>query len=540
MSVSIYSEIRKAFQETNELPYIFQPLSEAGKYEFSKLLSEEENLSNEDKERIAYKTIKKIKNHIENKKKDISLLLYIKEVPLCLYMRQFVDLLRASIDYGYFSLDEIYNFAIRLTTQSVYDSLVKLGILILGNFENDYTKKVMMTLGYHSEFTIYVIEASYRFSDYNEILEELLRNTDGYGKLFSAIKYKPTTEEQKKYMVEKAIEESFFGKKEISLSIAKNLLLEDYFCEMEITKENFRSISTLIAYSFYESYFKEFSISRNLIEKYISNANRYASNYIDLAAILIIKSGLEKVIGDDDEIYVKNGWKIDTEEQIIKACSVILEKFDLEKKILEELSENIYFNIDEASLMLFVLKEYQYYSGKTIDEFVFRVIFDILPFYFDLIEYFLVENGQKYQQVVYEVLEENLPEDVLNSYRSVEEANIKYLPDVWLVYILENMKNFGDYKEEFFIKCLFARFKDVRMKSVELLNCFKDNWSIKVIESLEEAKEDEPDKNISNFIEMMLKEIDIESFKKEKNVSKEENSKKVINLKFEKSEKDNK
>ena len=536
MSVSIYSEIRKAFRETNELPYIFQPLSEAGKYEVNRLLWKEDCLNNEEKERLAYKTIKKIKSHIEGNKKDISLLIYMKEFPLCDYMSQFTDLLRPHIDYGYFDADEIYNFAIRLTTQSIYDSLVKLGILILGNFENDYTKKVMMILGYHSEFTMYVIEASYRFSDYYKIVEELLRNTDGYGKLCSAIKYRPVTIEQKKYISEEIIEDVLFTKRELSLYIVTNTLLKDYFDEIEITKVNFRSLSTLIAYSFYEASFKEFSISKNLVEKYIFSANRYANNYIDLAAILIIKSGLEKTLGDDDKPSLRNGWNVEIEESIVKSCNIVLEKFDLEKKIIEELSENIYFNIEDASLMMFILKEYQYYFDKTVDESVFRAIFDAVPFYFDLIEYFLVENGSKYYRTVYDVLEEKLPEEVLNSYRSVKEADIEYLPDVWLVYLLENLKLMGEYKEEFFIKCLFARFKDVRMKSVTVLKHFKDSWSKKVVESLEEAKAGEPDKDISNFIKIMLEEFDFENLKRQEKSPDEENTKKIIKLEFENGE----
>lgn len=511
VSVSIYSEIRKAFQENNELPYQFQVLSESGKGEVNRVLWSVSSLSNEEKERLAFKTIKRIKSHIEDNKPDITLLLYLKEKPLCDYMYIFIDLLRFHIEGGYFDLDEIYNFGIRLATQSIYDSLVKLGILILGNFENDYTKKVMMTLGYHSEFTMYVLEATYRFSDYYSISEELLKNTDGYGKLCAAIKYRPVTFEQKKYVVENLVEQVLFTKRETALFIVTNTLLEDYFKIMEITRENFTSISYLIAYSFYETSFEKFRISRTLVEKYIFSANKYAKNYIDFAAVLAIKSGLEIEKEDSDSFVYENGWSKDIEKSILENCNKIMDKFAFENKILEELTENQYFNVEEASLMMYILQEYQYYYGKTVSESIFTIIFSRVPFYFDLIDYFLIDNGLKYYKTIYDLIIEVIPKNALDSYRDIGEADSRYLPDVWLVYLLQSFKDARDYNEEFFIKCLYARFKDVRIKAAIVLKYFKDEWSEEVIKTLKEAVEDEPDYDLKNYLNKMIEKFDKEN-----------------------------
>lgn len=306
MSESIYNEIRSAFQEFNELPYQFQLLPMAGKVEVDYMLWSEEILSNEDKERLSIAALNKIKELIDNNKTEINLLMYLRENPLHEYIYAFTDLLRAYIEEEFFKIDEIYNFAIKLATQSIYDDLVKLGIIILGNFENDYSKRVLLTLGYHSEFTLYVLEAINRFSDYNSIVYNLLKNTDGYGRLCSLIKFKAVKEEQKKVLIEEIVETTTCVKRDCSLFIMTNTLLEDYIDNIVIDKNNFTGISYLLAYSSFEANFKMFKVSKRLIEKYLFSAYKYAKDYIDFAAIAIIKSNIATDWRDSIDSEEKN------------------------------------------------------------------------------------------------------------------------------------------------------------------------------------------------------------------------------------------
>lgn len=505
MSESIYNEIRSAFQEFNELPYQFQLLPMAGKVEVDYMLWSEEILSNEDKERLSIAALNKIKELIDNNKTEINLLMYLRENPLHEYIYAFTDLLRAYIEEEFFKIDEIYNFAIKLATQSIYDDLVKLGIIILGNFENDYSKRVLLTLGYHSEFTLYVLEAINRFSDYNSIVYNLLKNTDGYGRLCSLIKFKAVKEEQKKVLIEEIVETTTCVKRDCSLFIMTNTLLEDYIDNIVIDKNNFTSISYLLAYSSFEANFKMFKVSKHLIEKYLFSAYKYAKDYIDFAAIAIIKSNIATDWRDSiDSEEKNNGWSLNVEKSMEKNCEDLIKRFDYEKIMTEELINNNDFEVEDASMMLYLLKELQFSYDYIVDSKIFEMMFSRMPFYFDMIEYFLINNERVYYKDIYNFIIDMVPEEVFSESRNVDDPSVKYLPDVWIVYILQAFKNSRDYNEEFFIKCLFARFKDVRIKAATVLKYFREDWSDKVIIALKEMIKEEPDKDLVKYIEKML------------------------------------
>ena len=85
--------------------------------------------------------------------------------------------------------DRLYSFAIRLATESEFEDEVKLGMLVLGFFENDLVRKIIKTLGYHSELTIYAVEASQNFHDYNEFLYNLAQNTCGIWEVGSTYEF---------------------------------------------------------------------------------------------------------------------------------------------------------------------------------------------------------------------------------------------------------------------------------------------------------------------------------------------------------------
>ncbi|MEG0249533.1 MAG: HIRAN domain-containing protein [Peptostreptococcus sp.] len=505
MSESIYNEIRSAFQEFNELPYQFQLLPMAGKEEVDYMLWSEEILSNEDKERLSIAALNKMKELIDNDKTEINLLMYLRENPLHEYLYAFTDLLRAYIEEEFFQTDEIYNFGIKLATQSIYDDMVKLGIIILGNFENDYTKRVLLTLGYHSEFTLYVLEAISRFSNFNHIAFDLLQNTDGYGRLCSLIKFKPVKEEQKKLLVEEIVESTTCVKRDCSLFIVTNTLLEDYIDNIIIDSNNFTRISYLLAYSSFEANFKMFKVSKHLIEKYLFSAYKYAKSYIDFAAIAIIKSNIatdwrDSVEADERE----NGWSMSIEKSMERNCEDLIRKFDYESIITEELINNNSFEVEDASMMLYLLKELQFSYDYTVDSRIFEMMFSRMPFYFDMIEYFLINNENTYYKDIYNFIIDMVPEEVFTESRNMDDPSVKYLPDVWIVYLLQAFKNARDYNEGFFIRCLFARFKDVRIKAATVLKYFREDWSDKVVIALKDMIKDEPDKDLVKYIQKML------------------------------------
>lgn len=78
----------------------------------------------------------------------------------------------------------------KLTSQSIHEE-VKLGMIILVFFENNIARQILKTLGLHSTFTIYALEATKNFICYNQFVHELAPNTCSYGKIAALHRLEP-------------------------------------------------------------------------------------------------------------------------------------------------------------------------------------------------------------------------------------------------------------------------------------------------------------------------------------------------------------
>lgn len=498
---SIYNAIREAIQIYGGPPYVFQLLEQAGKEEITYLMAGNEVFNYEEREECAIELLTRIRRCIEKDSSEkISIFMYLKRKPIFEYIQNLSILLKIYIEEGMFERDAIYNFGINLATESRYDQLVKLGILILGNFENDFTKKVIQTLGYHSEFTLYAIEAVSRFDDSNELIKDFLYNTDGYGKLVSAIKYKPVTKEGKEFLLESALYLNSYVKFDLSYVTFERMLMRSYFEEIELNDKNFSRLSYLIAMTGSRLNLKTLKVFGSIIDRYMFSAYSRKSTYMDLAAVLMIKKSMEEKVELDHPEF----WPDIRTEQIIRSCEAILARMDFKKLIMSELVMNK-LEVDEIGLMLRVIEEIYNTNGYLVSYRIFDMMFELAPFLYELIDYFVIAHPEKYIEHVFEYIKDKLPSEVLNGDKENFDAQLKYLPDVWLVYILKTMIIHEIYDEEFFIECLNARFKDVRIEASKCLEFTRDKWSERVEPAIEEAFKDEPSFKHAEYLKYLIK-----------------------------------
>src|SRR5699024_7048532 len=110
----------------------------------------------------------------------------------------------------------------RLVKTSISPEEVKLGIMILGFYPNDLTMKVLRTLGFHSDYTVYAAESIRQSSiKENQFLFELLQNTDGYGRLAALCLVKAVSDEQKEWIINHAIKSDFLPSIYVNVAIQK-------------------------------------------------------------------------------------------------------------------------------------------------------------------------------------------------------------------------------------------------------------------------------------------------------------------------------
>lgn len=166
---SIYHFITRMYEQSPILPYTFQNIETDGLLEHQYMASKKE-LSLTVKEKMAIELIKIIESCIDDSKNLENLRKFLNENPFIIYVSILNKRLKLMISEGLLDKEKLYSFGMSLATKSVYKQEVQLGIILISFNENDLTKKIVKTLGLHSSFTFYAIEAAENFTDYNQFL----------------------------------------------------------------------------------------------------------------------------------------------------------------------------------------------------------------------------------------------------------------------------------------------------------------------------------------------------------------------------------
>lgn len=463
------------------LPYVFQDPNVAGAIDFNYIFGKD-SLSTKAKEILAKQLVELLLDCLVDNCVTEKLSEFLKENPSHKYIEYLNRYLQLYLSESFFGKKSLYEFGIQLTTQSDNIEEVKLGMLILGVFENDISKQILKTLGLHSEFTLYALEASKNFRRHNTFVFELAQNTLGYGKLLSLFLLNPITQEQIKWTFEQG------AINEVNPNLAAIICLEKtdmigFYRDLVMSKDNFSSVSYLFAFALENSDLKDFSIGIELATKYIRTAADYSRSFIDYAALILIQ---RSVLLDNEANYP---------QEIQKQCLLITKQPRWEVVVINELNN--------PSLPTSLIVEVINSSGFLPH---FRNFTQLLlkdPYDMELLNFFLVINPKHYWQSVYYYLLEQMPLGVLDvepQYLSDDDLGVEHKPDFWLVYLLKAMRKEKHQDEDFYLRCLTARFQDVRIEAVEALKAIKPSWSKNVVSTLEKLYPLEPHPEIKKNI----------------------------------------
>lgn len=502
-SVSIYDYIRGLAAEYPKLPYVFQDSEWAGRRDVLYTLWGD-SLPAPVKKLLAIEIMDHVAACLDDPAACDALTALLEEKPVMLCMAALSSRIKLLLSEGLLDRDKLYTFGLRLATGSSHEENVKLGILILGFFDNDTVRKIIRTLGYHSVFTIYAIEAADNFLDCNEFVFHIARHTNGYGKLAAVAFLEPVLFEHKKWLFEHGAFNEAAPKMSAVICLEK-ADMRNFFRDLELTKANYSTLSHILAHAAENNDIRQFNQSAMLVDKYVNHAGTFADTFIDLAALAVINEGLlhsrhAQESGAEDE----NGWTTSQEISITNACSELIKQSKWKKVIVKELVQPKY----KTTLIIKVLKACGY-----VPEFGLLVpLLERNPYDVDMLKYLLLDHPEKYVIDVMDYLFEIIPDEVFSE-RPLDikddEMAAMYLLDIWLVYLLKALRKLHLNTEALFVKCLTARFPEVRKEAINTLRVFKSVWSREVLPALEHASSIEPDKNIVKRIyRLMGKAVD--------------------------------
>lgn len=492
---SIYNQIVSAFKEHTQLPYIFQDIQIAGKTDVIYSILHDE-IGHKEKKLYTLELMVRLEETMKKSYVDDELRDWLSDIPPIIYYSTINRRLRLLLSEGEMDGELLYPIGLQLATGGHTVGEVKLGILILGYFQNDLSRQIIRTLGLHSDFTIFAIAASDNFKDHNSFIFDLAKNTCGYGKLACLAFLEPITKEQKNWVFKEG------GVNPVAKDLSAVICLgkEDmvaYYNDLSANSDNFSYISNLLAYGGLKGIIRNYPGSLSMTKEYIGIAADNINSFIDLAAITTIYIDLESSWGDFIE-YEENadGWTYEENNALKDECRRILNGVKSEDLVFEELDDPM----ESTELILTVIDRLGYIP-------IFRDLVPLLErdlFDLDIMEFTLIDHPKDYVGVILEYLEMVLPDEIFTGPQNIEEDQItpEYKPDIWLVYLLKAMIKYGEYKEQFldveFIekdflqKCLKCRFPDVRIEAIKAFQLKRDLWGSEVDGILEEALKIEP------------------------------------------------
>lgn len=490
---SVYRFIVRQSEKQPGLPYRFQnPL--AGKTDVSHILWGEK-LFFPIRERLAKELVDLVIPCLQNCVPSEELLQMLNKRPLFLYLSDLNRRLKLLLDEGIIVPGQLYAFGMQLATNSNVVGAVKLGMIILGYFENDVSTRILRTLGLHNGLTLYAIEASRNFRKRNQFTFDLVRNTTDYGKLIALQDLEPIHVDQREWVF------NFGAINHVAANLSAIICLEKvdmaaYYHELQLTEESFSRLSYILAYAGEESPIQNFVQSLLLVDKYIKAAEVYARTFIDLAALIVIGRSMS-ISGEKDQ--EGNGWTCEKEQQVNNICRKITRQPRWAHIAALEVAEPQH----KTSLIVLVLKEMQ----LTPD---FRELVPLLqrdPFALDMLKFILIDNTATYLDAASEYLDLLLPDEVVKENPlniSEDEITPLYKPDIWLLYLLKALRREKRYEESLFIKCLTCRFPGVRTEAARCLRAAFSQWSEHVVPALEHACMLEPVAKLEDRLQRML------------------------------------
>lgn len=346
--ISVYHDIKSKFMKMPYYPYLFQN-ADAGILEASIRIYPNEMKKNR-KSALANKLFLYLQDSIELNKPTVELIELLEAVALLNYAEEFMELVRFNASSHDGTIEIYTKVGKTLATMLTHKELIKLGILLLGLEEKDEYHEIIMTLGCHSEYTAYAIEA-FRYSMYrNDYVMELLGKTSNYGRVCALSSYVVMDSDSAIYLMEHSYNDRLPCY--ATYVILDKIVCEEYFDKVSLTKYNYSKYSYLLSHALIDRSLKEFPYVLPLLKKFISNANELATSCIDYCALLVIKESLENGgFEEESNALIEMCTKLLENEECKELAIAALDSFNGKSELLLQMCMYLEIEIPEDNLV---------------------------------------------------------------------------------------------------------------------------------------------------------------------------------------------
>ncbi len=414
------------------------------------------------------------------------------------YIDPLLELLSKQSDLN---LQVLYDEAKWFAKEGAHRGVVKMGIAILGLFNCEKEEELLMTLGKHEEFTLFVSVAIKNGStDSNQKLFKLAKCVHGWGKIHLVERLEANTEEIKDWLRKHGCYNSIMSEYLAYTCAVKGNLkdaLESQCIDYELYKGAGTIIAALIAGGPAED-IDDYDESMPVIKNYLRHSLIHCNTLSDFLVVSDIKDFLKQ----EDEIWEKrleSGWNKETRDSCLEECKKIISQNHWEDAIWNELgSEDNYkkYCATRAARVLGVDTWQQLFAelhAKPLDS----------GLYYELMR---TDNKERVKKLV-AFAEENLPlKDIATGPGTESGFGPDFMAHGCLDFLLQDLDKYEGVGKKLILtglKSTVIRNRNMALKALEAWN--KNNWPEGTLEALEELLKIEPDAGVRNRVGDILK-----------------------------------
>lgn len=453
----IYETLNDFVYRNYDSIYKNQDFKNSGKFDVEQFLMGEE-LPMERKYSLSKELIFCIDNYLECSNED-ELVDFLDENKLILYYFTFYEMISAYVNDGFIDRLTLSSIAEQFVTKSNEESLIKLGITLLGIVDKEKAKDYGRVLGILSEYTFFVVYSVKNSKDENTFIFDLLKRTYGYGRLICLQNIYPFDDIIKDKILLLGMDNE--GLEGISASIlSKKVNLSWYLEPCRIKEEYFHKISKVIIniLKLEEKSIYTIEDSSNFIWLYLKKIDEMGNTLDDMMAIDYLGYALYAEAEDVDRIPKS------LKEQMIDKIGEVIVSSKWKPVFRQGLVEGLY-DVD-----------FYYNIGELIDE---TIEFDDLKAFLkknplNMAVYYHVGDtgGKEEMKKLLKFAKKTLPFDEINCGSEdlkQDDLTSNNNGDICLMFLLRFLMEYNIEDDDLYLSSLSARFNECRKLSLKYL-----------------------------------------------------------------------
>ncbi|KPV58025.1 limonene hydroxylase [Paenibacillus sp. A3] len=267
-------------------------------------------------------------------------------------------------------IPNLYQEAEWFARYGAHRNVVKLGIALLGQFETERHRELVVTLGKHDEFTLYsAVAIRGSLDNANETLFELAKNVDGWGKIQLVERLEPQTQEIRDWLLRHGCRNSVMNEY-LACYCARNGGLAEALSQASVDLELYDGAGVILSALLSGGPAEDIDDYEDAASA-VGDFLRHSQTMCVTASQLSVVTDIYDFLNEDGQRWeqrYERGWSGDLREACKRLCENVIRNEEWPAKIWEGIRSQ-----DSA------VRQHAIYAAKRLRMDIWEELFEQLP-----------------------------------------------------------------------------------------------------------------------------------------------------------------